>query len=337
MTSSDTCLYEAGDVSLEHGGTLRKARLAYQQFGQLDADAGNAVLITSHFARNHTHCGHLFGPGQAVDPARHCIIVVNFFGNGCSTSPSTGYDGEFPTVTVSDNVRVQHRLIREHLGIKRLALVTGHSMGAVAAYHWAVMFPDAVARLAPICGSARTSDHNKVFLQGMRAILLMDPAWRSEAGWSAPRDGLAAMARAWAAWPPSAHFYRGRFWQRLGCDSLEQFLQQYWEDTYCSLDARDLLAQMDTWEAADIGSCRSYGGDLASALAGIRAHCFVMPSLSDAYFPPEDGENEAAAIPFAEYRPIPSHWGHWAGSGQNPADTAFIDAQLRQLLEIPAS
>ncbi|MCZ6664671.1 MAG: hypothetical protein O7B81_05150, partial [Gammaproteobacteria bacterium] len=113
---------------------------------------------------------------------------------------------------------------------------------------------------------------------------------------------------------------------------LDDFLDRYWEATFCSIDANNLLAQIATWQSADISNNEIHQGDFERALASIKAKIFVIPCVNDAYFPPEDSEIEVSHMTNAEYRPIRSQWGHWAGSGRNPEDTAFIDEQITELL-----
>ena len=68
-----------------------------------------------------------------------------------------------------DNVTAQHRLVTERFGIQRLALVTGWSMGAGQSYQWAVSHtPRWYPRILPFCSSAKTSEHNIVFLEGVK-------------------------------------------------------------------------------------------------------------------------------------------------------------------------
>ena len=113
------------------------------------------------------------------------IVVPNLFGNGLSSSPSNTpapYDrARFPDITYYHNIMCQHRLITEKFDVERIALVCGFSMGAQQSYHWGALFPDMVERIAPWCGSARTSRHNFVFLEGVKAALMADDAWRG--GW----------------------------------------------------------------------------------------------------------------------------------------------------------
>ena len=334
MTDHKT--FTAGDVTLQSGDTLSDARLAYATHGSLNSDKSNVVLIFTHFGGRHGDSEYLIGEDKALDPQRYFIVVINLLGNGLSSSPSNAGSpadkARFPGVSICDNVRLQHRLLVETFGIERIALALGHSMGAQQAYHWGALYPDMVERIAPICGSARTSIHNYAFLEGMRAVLTADPAWRDGDYESPPAAGLRALARAWAPWPPSQGFYREEKYQDLGFASLEAFLVDYWETMYLSLDANNILAQISTWQRADISANDLYGGDFAAALAATRAHAIVLPCRTDTYFPPQDSEFEAAHMPNAELRVIPSDWGHWAGSGKNPTDTAFIDRALKDLL-----
>src|SRR5258707_5580421 len=107
---------------------------------------------------------------------------MNKFGNGLSSSPSNTpppFDpARYPHFTMADNVRVQQRLLAEVFGVERVKLVYGFSMGAQQAFHWGALFPDRVDKIAPICGSARTSPHNFVLLESVRTALNADPAYQ---------------------------------------------------------------------------------------------------------------------------------------------------------------
>ena len=326
-------VYAAGDAALESGAILAGAELAYKTFGTLNSARDNAIVLFTHFGGTHEHSEHFIGENRALDPNKYFIVVINLLGNGLSSSPSNAGGSRFPAVTMADNVRLQKRLIEEIFDINHLELVMGHSMGAAQTYHWAALFPDFVSRAAPICGSAKTSIHNDVFLQGMQGILCADPAWRGGDYDEQPTNGLRTMARAWAAWPPSSHFYRNKYYESLGFNSADDFLKNYWETTYTAMDANNVLAQISTWRSSDISNNDLYGGDLSLALASIKARVTVLPCRSDAYFPPEDSELEVQLMDNAMLRTIESQWGHWAGSGRNAADSDFIRTQVRELLE----
>ena len=334
MSAYDT--FELGDVVLQSDMTLRGAKLAYKTHGKLNADKSNAIVYPTRFCGRHEDNEFLIGKGKALDPNEYFIVVPNLFGNGVSSSPSNTpppFDrARFPHVTICDNVMMQRRLLVEKFGIERLALAVGWSMGAQLAYHWAALFPVEVDRLAPICGSARTSHHNYVFLEGMKAALTADGAWRQ--GWydEPPRTGLRAMGRGWAGWALSQAFYRKELYRRLGFASVEDFLVGFWEDLFLKRDANNMLALIWSWQNSDISANPLYQGNFEKALAAIQAKAVVMPGRTDLYFPPEDSAYEVEHMPNAELGTIPSDWGHYAGGPANADDVAFVDAALKKLL-----
>jgi homoserine O-acetyltransferase len=331
----DFDIYSLGDVVLQSGSTLWQARLAYKTYGSLNAARDNAVLIPTFYAGHHSDVEAMFTPGRAIDPARHFIVVVNMLGNGLSSSPSNSPPpidrAAFPRVTIYDNVLAQHRLITRHLALSRIRLVAGFSMGAQQAFHWGALFPEMVGAIAAICGTAKTSPHNFVFLEGLKAALTADAAFRD--GWydTPPVKGLIAFARVYAGWVYSQDFYRGREYTKMGLSSIDDVLR-FSEQRYRSRDANDLLAMLWTWQNADISANDRFKVDLTAALNAITPRAIVMPSETDLYFRVRDNELEVRHMPNAQLRPIPSIWGHAAGRGANPADNQFIDAALRELL-----
>ena len=189
-------IFDLGDVRLQRGATLRDCKLAYKTFGKLSAAKDNAIVYPTWYSGQHYDNEWLVGSGMALDPDKYFIIIPNMLGNGLSSSPSNTpepYNGSrFPLVTACDNVRVQHRLVTEKFGIKKLPLVTGWSMGALQTFHWGALYPDMVERIAPFCGSAKCSRHNFVFLEGVKAALTADAAFMD--GWykEKPAKGLRA-------------------------------------------------------------------------------------------------------------------------------------------------
>lgn len=331
-------IFELGDFALQNGAILREAKLAYKTFGTLNAAKDNAVLYPTWYSGQHYDNEWLVGPGMALDPDRYFIIIPNMFGNGLSSSPSNMPEpynaARFPKVTAYDNVRAQHRLVTEHLGISHLRLVTGWSMGGLQTFHWGAMYPDMMDLLAPFCGSAKCSRHNFVFLEGVKAALTADGAFQD--GWykEKPHKGLRAAARVYAGWGFSQSFYREELdLKTLGYASLEDFLVSFWEGFFLPKDPNNLLAMLWTWQNGDISANELYNGDYKAALGAIKAKAYVIPGRTDLYFPPEDSENEVANMPNATYVPIPSIWGHFAGGpGTNPVDVKFLDDKLKELL-----
>ena len=239
-----------------------------------------------------------------------------------------------PPFTHWDNVHAQERLLREVFGISKLALIYGWSMGGQQALHWGALFPDRVARICALCTSARTSQHNKVFLEGIRAVLTADSAWQGGRFVERPIRALRAFSRVYAGWALSQAFYRDRVWAEVGYSSLEDFLVRSWEGNLIRRDAEDLLSMIDTWDHCDISDNPVYNGDLESALGAITARSIVMPATTDLYFTVEDSEAETGLMNNAELRSIESIWGHRAGNPLlNPDDEAVIRQAVRDLLQ----
>ena len=272
--------------------------------------------------------------------AHYFIVIPSLFGNGLSSSPSnqpaSRAGDTFPLFTFADNIRAQHRLLFEHLGVRRLALACGWSMGGMQAYHWAALYPELVDRIAVVCGAARCAPHNHVFLEGVKAALTTDAAFRDGRFVAVPERGLRAVGRIYAGWAMSQGYYREERWRAAGFSSLEDFLVRFWEANYLRRDAANLLAHIATWQNGDISANSLYGGDFARALAAIRARAYVMPCTTDLYFQVEDNRREVQQMRHAVLRPIESDWGHRAGNpAQNPADAAVVDGALRELLLLP--
>ena len=329
-------IFELGNLTLQSGATLRNAKLAYKTYGTLNADKSNAIVYPTWYSGQHYDNEWLIGEGMALDPQKYFIVIPNMLGNGLSSSPSNApqpYNkARFPNVTFYDNVRAQHQLVTEKLGIEKIALVVGWSMGAGQTYQWAVSYPDMVERILPFCGSAKTSLHNIVFLEGVKAALQADVAWKG--GWydEPPTTGLRAVGRVYAGWGLSQAYYREKVYLQQGYSSLEDFLVEFWEGFFLKKDANNLLTMLWTWQNGNIGNTPGFDGNFEKALGAIKAKAIVMPAEMDLYFPPEDNEAEVKLMPNAEFCAIKSVWGHFAGGGVNPVDTQFIDETLKALL-----
>ncbi|SFK76670.1 alpha/beta fold hydrolase [Geodermatophilus ruber] len=325
--------FDLGRLVLESGASL-PVRLGYATHGTLAQDGGNAVLVPSYYTGTSSSYLPWIGSGSVLDTDRLFVVAVDMLGNGVSTSPSNAPEEvagpRFPVVTVRDQVRAQRRLL-DALGVRRLRLVLGWSMGAMQAYEWAVTYADDVDALLPICGAARCSPHNHVFLEGVRAALTADPAFRGGRYEFPPVAGLEAFGRVYAGWAYSRDFFHLGTYRELGYPSVQAVLEG-WAADHAALDANDLLAMIDTWQSGDVG--RGRAGGYEEALRGVRARTIVMPSTTDAYFTAADSEAEAALVPSAELRPLWSELGHIAGRpGIRAAETATIARAVRDLLD----
>jgi homoserine O-acetyltransferase/O-succinyltransferase len=324
------------DLERQGGPALPNARLVYKTYGTLNADRSNAILYPTRFGGTHEQNEFLIRPGFALDPDRYFIIVPNMFGNGVSSSPPNTPDpygrGAFPNVTIHDNVLFQHRLITEVLGIERFAMAVGWSMGAQQAFQWAALYPDMVPRLACLCGTAKTAEHNRVFLESLRAAIRADGTFMDGFYDTPPLAGLRAVGRIYAGWAYSQDWYRAHGYQALGFENLDDYLTGYWDALYKERDANNIMVMTWTWIHNDISANDVFGGDLPAALNAIEAKTLLMPCMTDLYFRTADNEAELQHIRDGRLAEIPSIWGHMAGAGQHEPDTQFIDENLRALL-----
>jgi len=260
--------FDLGDLSLQRGVTLEDAKLAYKTFGELNADKSNAIVYPTWYSGFHWDNEWLVGEDMALDPRKYFIIIPNMLGNGLSSSPSNTpppHDkANFPNVTFYDQVEAQHKLVTERFGIETLPLVTGWSMGAGQTYQWAVSHPEMVQRAAPFCGSSKTSEHNFVFLEGVKAALTGGDSFQGGFYDAKPEDNLRRTGRVYAGWGFSQAFFWDRVYtdmghsHRLGVDlafpTLEDFLVQYWEGHFLDRrDVNDLLSMLWTWQYGDVG------------------------------------------------------------------------------------
>ncbi|PMB66193.1 Homoserine O-acetyltransferase [Beauveria bassiana] len=365
-SNDDYSTFNLGDFRLSSGVILPSAFIAYKTFG---TRSNPAIIYPSWFSGSISDNEWLVGPGKALDPARYFIIIPALIGNGQSVSPSNTRERragvKFPDVTVKDNVTAQHRLVTEGLGVTHARAVLGWSMGAGQTYQWLTQYPDFMDLGVPFCGSARTSIHNQVFLEGVKSALLAAKraasagSARGEVGsytlWTDEERvaGLKAFGRVYAGWGFSQQFYREQLYKtKLGFKDLEDFMVKFWEAWALSkgtlsdfaparirqmwCDPENMLHMLHTWQAADCSDQPPYNKDLEKAMAGIKAKTLVLPGKTDLYFPPEDSEYEVKYMSEGRGKciPFPSIWGHWAGGpGSNPEDVKWLDDKLKDFLE----
>ncbi|SER29624.1 alpha/beta fold hydrolase [Microlunatus flavus] len=326
--------FALGDLEVERGGTIRDAQLAWQAHGTLSPTRDNVVVYPCSYGATSDDLAWLIGPDGVLDPERWFVVVPDMFSNGRSSSAAD--DDDFPAVvTMADNVRAQHRLLTLHLGVREVACAYGFSMGAGQAYHWAALFPDLVRRAVVVCGSSRTSLHNRVFLSGLLRVLEAAPEHLGGGRFSAePRAALRAFAHVYAGWGLSQDFYRERLFETaLGAPDLETFLRTDWEEGFSANRAANLYAQALTWQEADI-SHGAYGDDLPTALRAIQAAVLLLPSETDLYFRVADNEADLPFLRNARLAPIPSVWGHRAGNPRTiPTDLDFLRREVRAWLD----
>ena len=330
--------YELGDIELLSGETLLSAKLAYKTYGALNSDKNNVILLPTFYTGTHKRNEGFFGANRAINPEKHFIISINLFGNGLSTSPSNAdkkqRGSKFPTITLWDNIKCQHELLTKNFNIEKIALVTGWSMAGCQSYQWAAQYPDMVEAILPFCASAKTSEHNFVFLEGVKAALCADPIWNKGDYSSPPIEGLKAFGRVYAGWAFSQSFFREKKYKELGFKNVEELLIDWENDHVNNWDANNLLTKLLTWQQNDISTGPIYNNNFTEALNRIKARAILMPCSHDLYFPPEDNEFEVKHMQNAELRKFDSIWGHCvANPGNDKNFEVALDNAINDLLK----
>jgi homoserine O-acetyltransferase len=328
-------------LELECGRTLAGVTLHYAVYGRLNAARDNAVLVC-HALSGSAQVGawwpEIFAPGAVLSLEHDFVICINMLGS-CygstgpgSVDPETGeaYGPEFPLVSIVDNVRAQARLL-DSMGIHRLRLVLGGSLGGMQALDWAICYPERVERalviaVAPVSAMGLALNH----LQ--RQAIQHDPEWAAGRylPQRPPKNGLALARQIGMISYKSATLLEERFGRnpnRNGEDpwSLDKdgggliggrfdiggYLDLQGQRFVDRFDANAYLAilrTMDTWDPL-----RGHSSP-AEAFDGIRARLSFVGISSDWLFPPEEvrrfAETIRAAGVEADYREMQSAHGH---------------------------
>ena len=323
---------ELGDFALEDGRTLEAAHVGCACWGAPAEAAERVVVLPSYYSGIALSYRPWVGNAGLFNPETCCVIAFDQFGSGKSSKPSDGCGlAAWPAPTLSDNIRAQKRALAT-LGIDRVDLVAGWSMGGMQAFVWHALFPDAIGAALAICATPAPSAVNRVFLEGIRAVLVGKPGTADLAAFDAlPADELAhrlsAFGAVYAGWAYSDEFFLSGAYRQFGYESPETVLDG-WARDHVAMNAADLAAQLDAWLHANVP-------ERATADAGANADnppLVAMPSRTDRYFLTETLEDARDDFPGMEIVEIDSDLGHIAGRpGIREAETEHIKAQVDKL------
>ncbi|HEX6978953.1 MAG TPA: alpha/beta fold hydrolase [Alphaproteobacteria bacterium] len=322
-----------GRFALESGAAIEDFHVCYVTHGRLSAARDNVILVCPAIGQTHHRLDFLIGPGRALDTDRYFVVAIDAIGNGLTTSPSTSRrqpHGEFPRFSIRDMVAAQHAVLVGELGIERLVAVVGASMGGMQALQWAVSHSammDAIVAMTPM---ARTTPWSVAVNETCRAALMADPSWDGSQFRTTPVRGLRAWTgvlrmlanrtpMALAADCPDAAGVRGYF-DRLAADTIEM-----------KIDPLDWIYQSYAYDAHDVAAEPRFDGDLAKALARVRARTLILGAPFDLYNPIEAARTAAGLIPRAEFLEIPSILGHQA-AGASSAEAEFLNRSIAAFL-----
>ena len=172
----------ARDFRFHNGEVMPELRLSYLTIGE---PSGTPVLVlhgtagSSRSMISPAFAGQLFGPGQALDAAKHYIIIPDALGAGKSSKPSDGLRARFPQFNYADILAAQHRLLTEGLGIRHVRLVIGNSMGGMLTWLWGATHPDFMDAIVPMAAQPTAmSGRNWMLRRMMIETIRRDPAYQ---------------------------------------------------------------------------------------------------------------------------------------------------------------
>lgn len=269
------------------GETLPELRLHYMTMGKPARNAEgrvtNAVLIlhgTGGSGRQFLapqFAGVLFGPGQVLDANRYYIILPDGVGHGGSSKPSDGLHARFPQYDYDDMVTAHYRLVTEGLGVNHLRLVMGTSMGCMHSWVWGETYPDFMDALMPLaCLTVPIAGRNRMWRYMVMDAIRTDPEWKGGEYTAQPLAALRTALDMLLIAGSAPLQMQKNFPTR---DAADKFLRDFYDTRLGSLDANDLLYQMN--------ASRNY--DASPQLEKIKASVMYVNSADDFINPPELG------------------------------------------------
>ncbi len=294
------------DFKFGSGETLDELRIHYTTLGKPKRDREgritNAVMIlhgtggTGQQFYSPQFADVLFKKGGLLDPAKYYIILPDNLGHGKSSKPSDGLRAKFPDYDYHDMVAAQHALLTRGLGVDRLRLLMGTSMGCMHAFMWGEIHPDLVEAIMPLaCLPVEIAGRNRMWRKIVIDAIRADPEWKGGDYETQPQSALRMIASflliAGGSPIPMQKTYPTR-------ETADAFVEERMRQLMTGRDANDFLYQLS--------ASRSY--DPSPDLEKITARVTWINSADDFINPPELGiaEREAARLKRGKYVLIPA-------------------------------
>ncbi len=328
--------------AFEAGGTLTGLEIAYHTSAERFDGSRKVVWICHALTANsdpEDWWPTMVGEGKLIDTSKYFIVCVNMLASPYGTSgpstidPATGkpYFFSFPKVTIRDIVRTL-TLVREHLGIEKVDLLIGSSIGGFVASEWTATEPDVIGRLVLMATDVRITPWLSAMCEAQRMALEADPTFRAAGNLDGGKAGLkCARAQALISYrcfdgylktqsepdPDTLFAGRAASYERYQGEKLAR-----------RFDAYSYYYLCDVLDSHNVGRGR---GGVEAALGGITAGTIVIGIDTDTIFPPKRMVSWAKMIPGAEYFDISSDFGHDGFLLETGQLTALLEPELRRL------
>jgi homoserine O-acetyltransferase len=323
FVSPETRVLEVpGEHALELGGRLPGLRIAYRTWGTLAPDGANAVVVCHALtgsADADLWWTRLFGPGRSLDPERDFVVCSNILGSCYGTTgpaeidPATGapWHGTFPAITIRDMVRVQ-RILVDALGVKKVRMVVGGSLGGMQVLEWALLYPDLVESAVFIASTARHSAWCIGLSEAQRQAIYADPRWRDGRYDAAdpPAAGLSVarmMAMLSYRSQPSFELRFARRAQTEDLFAVESYLRYQGQQLVDRFDPATYVTLTKAMDTHDVSRGR---GDFEEVLRSLRQPTLVVSIDSDVLYWPWEQREVATLAPAARLAVMDSPHGH---------------------------
>lgn len=321
MGLSANVLHIKEAFTLESGAILPELRIAYHTYGTLNADGSNAVWVCHALTANSDVVqwwAGLIGDNCVIDPAKHFIVCANILGSCYGSSGplthdlATGhpYFHTFPTVTIRDMVQA-HILLRKHLGIDKIHLLIGGSMGGYQVLEWALAEPAAIEKLFLLCTGAAESAWGIAIHTAQRLAIEADCSWQD----ATPQAGARGLKAARAIGMLTYRNYQT--FVRTQSDPDKNKTDGFRAASYINYQGDKLVNRFNAqtyWlltKAMDSHNiARGRAADMATLLGQLSHPTLLMGITSDILCPPEEQLFLEKYMPNATYHEIDSSYGH---------------------------
>lgn len=298
----------------EAGGTISPLHIVYHTSARNYHKGDRVVWLCHALTANSDPLDwwpEMVGKNCCIDPDKDFLVCVNIFGSPYGTTGPKEYKLDFPRFTVRDTARL-FTLVREHLGIEKVDLLIGSSIGGFHALEWAIMEGQTIHQAAFIATAPRVSPYLSAWMEVQRMALEADPTFRACESIEGGKKGLEA-ARAISL--ISYRSFDGYNLTQYETDEDCLFAQraasyERYQGEKLVKRAFDAYSYYYLLHCVDSQNVGRHRGGVAKALQQIKAQSTIIAITSDGIFPPSEGKEWATHIPNAQYFEIESQFGH---------------------------
>ncbi|RYZ29285.1 MAG: homoserine O-acetyltransferase [Chitinophagaceae bacterium] len=324
---------------LESGATLQELEIAYDSWGELNENRDNVIWICHALTANSNAkewWPGLVGEGLAFDTEKYFVICANILGScygttgPASTDPikQKPYYHHFPFITIRDMVNA-HQLLCEHLGIKKIQLLAGGSMGGYQALEWSLVHPNFISQLFLLATSPKESAWGIGIHTAQRKAIELDPSWKDETSFAGAEGLKVARAIGMITYRSYESFVS------MQTDDDNNKLDDFKASSYIQYQGAKLANRFSSYsywtltkamDSHNIGRGRE---NVAAALKSIQARTLIIGIQSDILCPLQEQKLLAEHILHATFVAIESIYGHDGFLVETQAISHHLSAWLK--------